>query len=124
MSNKALNTPEFVSEACKHDSDKPQLGLISHAALTEEAAVMGYGATKYERDNWRKGMAWSRAIDAALRHIHAFNDGEDFDPETEHHHLAHARCNLAFLIEYASTHPDLDDRHKTRALKRRKEDGC
>ena len=85
--------------------------------MIEEALVMGFGEKKYGRDNWRQGMAWSRLIDAALRHIHAFNDGEDFDRETGYHHLAHARCCLAFLIEYYTTHPEKDDRHGSQAGK-------
>ena len=99
--------------ASKHDLGKAPLSLIPVSALLEEAAVMGYGEKKYGRDNWRNGMHWSRALDAAQRHILAFQDGEDFDPETGLHHLAHARCNMAFLIEYALTHPELDDRHKS-----------
>ncbi|MBK8467617.1 MAG: hypothetical protein IPL32_17525 [Chloracidobacterium sp.] len=100
-----------VKEATKHDASKATLGLIPQSALIQEALVMAYGENKYGRDNWRGGMAWSRLIDAALRHTLAFNAGETFDKETGIHHLAHARCNLAFLIEYMTTHPELDDRY-------------
>lgn len=100
----------------KHDAGKAPLGLIPRSALNAEAMVMAFGAEKYSRDNWRSGIRWSRLIDAALRHITAYNDGEDTDEETGLSHLAHARCCLAFLIEYAQTHPEMDDRHgnKTR----------
>lgn len=96
--------------ANKFDSDKPPIGLIPSSAMLEEAMVMGYGEKKYGRDNWRQGMEWGRLIDAALRHVLAFKEGHDFDPETGLHHLAHARCCMAFLIEYYITHPELDDR--------------
>ncbi len=95
----------------KHDQGKAPISLIARSALEEEAQVMAFGAKKYGRDNWRQGLAWSRCVDASLRHIIAFADGEDKDPETGLSHLAHARCCLAFLTEYASSHPDLDDRH-------------
>lgn len=99
-----------LQQANKFDFDKPPVGLIPSSAMLEEAMVMGHGEKKYGRDNWRQGMAWCRLIDATMRHILAFKEGEDFDPETSLHHLAHARCNLAFLIEYYTTHPELDDR--------------
>jgi hypothetical protein len=94
----------------KDDLGKPRMGLISDFALLQEALVMTFGARKYAAHNWRGGIAWSRLIDAALRHIHAFNSGEEFDPETGLSHLAHARCCLAFLLEYTQTHRELDDR--------------
>lgn len=96
--------------ALKYDSGKPPLGLIPRSALVWEAAVMGFGASKYGRDNWRKGMEWSRLVDAALRHITAFNAGEDIDPESGLHHLGHARCCLAFLAEYVDKQLGTDDR--------------
>ena len=95
----------------KYDAGKSRIGLISDFATYQEAAVMTYGAKKYADHNWRGGMKWSRLIDAALRHIHAFNAGENMDPETGLSHLAHARCCLAFLLEYSQTHPELDDRY-------------
>lgn len=99
-----------AKEGVKHDTGKTRLGLISPYALLMEAKVMTFGAHKYAAHNWRKGMDWSRLIDAALRHITAFNAGEDNDPETGLPHLAHARCCLAFLLEYSKTRPELDDR--------------
>lgn len=101
----------------KHDQGKAPISLIARSALEKEAAVMAFGASKYGRDNWRSGIAWSRCLDAALRHIIAFVDGEENDPETGICHLAHARCNLAFLIEYQKTHPELDDRHGSKTGK-------
>ena len=101
----------------KFDNGKPPLGLIPRQALEAEAQVLAFGAEKYGRDNWRGGMAWSRLLDAALRHITAFVDGEDLDPETGLSHLAHARCCLAFLITYAELGLGTDDRHTGRTVK-------
>lgn len=100
------------SYAVKDDAFKPQLGLIPKAALDEEAAVFAFGSTKYDVHNWRKGMPWSKMINAALRHLTSFNDGDDFDNESALHHLAHVRACCAFLIEWTTTHPELDDRYK------------
>ena len=101
----------------KFDAGKPPLGLIPRQALEAEAQVMAFGANKYGRDNWRGGMDWTRLSDAALRHITAFVDGEDVDPETGLPHLAHARCCLAFLLAYSELELGRDDRHHRRAVK-------
>lgn len=101
-----------VGSGVKHDSGKPPLDLLPTKGLIEIAKVMGEGKKKYGAQNWRNGMAWSRLVGAILRHVTAFNDGEDKDPETGLSHLAHAGCGILFLLEYISTHPTLDDRYK------------
>jgi hypothetical protein len=105
-----LNVKE-ATVGIKFDNEKAPISLINRRALEAEAQVMAYGAKKYARHNWRKGFESSRLLDAALRHIIAYADGEDTDPETGLSHLAHARCCLAFQIELEVTRPDLDDRH-------------
>lgn len=95
----------------KHDADKPPIGLIPRVALEKEALVLKYGASKYGTYNWRGGMKYSRLTDAALRHIIAFIDGEDLDPETGISHIAHARCSLGFLLEYIDKELGEDDRY-------------
>lgn len=104
-----------VKQANKFDAGKAPISLISRRAIEEEAKVMAFGLKKYGAHNWRKGMEWSRCIDAGLRHLLAFADGEDLDPETGLSHLAHARCCLAFLLDYEKSHPKMDDRHGKKA---------
>ena len=98
--------------AMKFDSDKLPVNLLSTEALNQTAAVLKFGADKYHAHNWRDGFAWSRPLAAAMRHIMAFNDGEDKDPESGLSHLAHAACCIMFLLEFEKTHPELDDRYK------------
>lgn len=47
-----------------------------------------------------------------MRHITAFNDGEDLDPESGQSHLYHAMCCLAFVGTYQATKTGTDDRHQ------------
>lgn len=98
--------------ALKFDQDKLPLHLLSTEAMNQTAAVLKFGAKKYAEHNWRKGFAWSRPLAAAMRHITAFNDGEDKDPESGLSHLAHAACCIMFLLEFEKTHQELDDRYK------------
>lgn len=99
-------------KAIKFDAGKPPMGLLSRTALEEVAKVMDFGAKKYAAHNWRNGFDWSRTLDAAARHLYAFIDGEDKDPESGLSHLAHAMCCLMFTLEFEKTHPELDDRWK------------
>jgi len=98
--------------ALKFDQDKLPLNLLSSEAMNQTAAVLKFGAQKYAEHNWRKGFSWSRPLAAAMRHLAAFNDGEDKDPESGLSHLAHAACCIMFLLEFEKTHPELDDRYK------------
>ncbi len=101
-----------MSEGKKFDQDKPRMDLLDTEALTQIARVMGMGAKKYGDHNWRGGLAWSRVIGAAMRHLTAFNNGEDLDPESGLSHLAHLGCCVMFLLNYTKTHQKLDDRFK------------
>lgn len=102
-------------EGIKHDDGKLPLGLIPPEAQLAEAAILRHGAAKYGKHNWRKGLEYSRVIDAALRHIMAWIGGEDLDAESGLSHLAHARCCLGFLIAYEASGPQNDDRHRINA---------
>lgn len=103
---------DLPTHAVKFDQDKLPLHLLSTEALNQTAAVLKFGADKYAAHNWRKGFAWSRPLAAAMRHLTAFNDGEDKDPESGLSHLAHAACCIMFLLEFEKTHQHLDDRYK------------
>ncbi len=98
--------------ALKFDGGKLPLHLLSTEAMNQTAAVLAFGAEKYAEHNWRKGFVWSRPLSAAMRHITAFNAGEDKDPESGLSHLAHAACCIMFLLEFEKTHKELDDRYK------------
>lgn len=84
----------------KHDSGKPVMGAVPPSALLAVARVLTFGAEKYGRDNWQKVENLEvRYLDAALRHINAYQRGEKADPESGESHLAHAVCSLMFMLE-------------------------
>jgi hypothetical protein len=101
-----------MSEGLKYDTGKIPLELLPPEALTEIAKVLAFGAQKYGRHNWRKGMAWFRLIGAILRHLFAWMRGEDKDPESGLSHLAHAGCDILFLMAYEIKGIGTDDRYK------------
>jgi hypothetical protein len=87
------------------------MSLIPPEALLEIAKVFDFGARKYSPNNWRGGLAYSRVLSAALRHINSWNSGIDRDDETGLNHLAHAAVNLMFLIAFQETNLGQDDRY-------------
>lgn len=98
--------------ATKLDYGKPRMDLLSRSALEEISKVLGFGATKYGPNDWKRGMDWSRLYGAALRHLTAHMDGEDLDPESGLSHLAHLGCCVMFLLEYERKGVGQDDRYK------------
>lgn len=84
--------------------------LIPVGPLTQVATHYGVGAEKYADRNWERGVDWSLNYAAMQRHANAFWSGEDRDPETGTPHLAAVVFHAFALMEYAATHPELDDR--------------
>lgn len=108
-------TPEAMATGgVKYDADKPRMDLLDAYAIEQLALVLAFGAKKYDSHNWRKGIAKSRLIAAALRHLFAYLRGEDKDPETGLSHAAHAMCCCMFLLGLEHR-TELDDRWKESA---------
>lgn len=87
-----------LSEGVKHDGDKPMMGLLPWGPLREVAKVLTFGARKYAPNNWKKVTPPSRYFDAALRHLAAYEEGEDDDEESGLSHLAHAASCLLIAL--------------------------
>lgn len=87
-------------EFLKNDSGKPTFELIPFELLADVNKVLEHGRRTYGANNWRKpeGFKMSRCFNALLRHMFAWWRGEDLDPQTHICHLAHAMCNLLFLM--------------------------
>ena len=83
----------------KHDQDKPQFRLIPPKAELAFAKVLTMGAKKYAPDNWKQ-IEPHRYVDALMRHLNAFRQGEATDPESGEHHMAHIMCCAAFILEH------------------------
>jgi hypothetical protein len=98
--------------ATKHDQSKVRVDLLPTKPLLMISEVLGFGAEKYAAHNWRGGFEQSRLIGAAMRHLLAYNDGEDTDPESGLSHLAHLGCCVLFLLEHQATGIGTDDRYR------------
>jgi len=84
----------------KNDADKLRMDLIPTEATHALAAVLTMGAKKYDDNNWREGIKYSRLVGALKRHLTAWESGEVYDEESQLNHMAHVLCNAAFLIAF------------------------
>lgn len=100
-----------MEKALKFDEEKPRMDLVPAGAQSEIAKVFTFGAKKYADHNWRKGFKWSRLIASLERHIAAFKEGEDNDPESGMPHMAHAGCCVMMLLEHQLKKYGTDDRY-------------
>lgn len=101
----------------RFNADKPDFSLLPLVTLVDEVRVWMWGREKYAAWNWAKGMPWSAAFASCMRHLTAWQAGEDTDPESGLPHLAHAMCNLRMLTLYAETYREGDDRPPREYLK-------
>lgn len=76
----------------------------------EIGRAFDYGARKYGRNNWQKGMSWSRCLNSGRRHLFAWWRGEVYDKESGIHHLALLTCSIMFLFVYERDKLGKDDR--------------
>ena len=94
---------------------KVPLGLIPPHAMEQTAWVHKLGADKYGAWNWREtGVCASTYVNAILRHLNAWRDGEDLDPESGISHLAHVACSANILMDAGYCGKLQDDRNTTR----------
>lgn len=100
-----------MNKGIKNDNGKPQITLIPKDAIWGMANAFGYGAGKYGRHNFRAGIAFSRLADAAQRHLTAYMEGENNDPESGLSHLDHAMASLAMLKFMDVNRKEMDDRY-------------
>lgn len=75
--------------------------------------AMGDGARKYGPFNWRASpVSTSTYVNAAMRHLISWWDGEEAAADSGVHHLAHAASCLAILMDAEANGCLQDDRPK------------
>lgn len=98
---------------------KPDLSLVTRAMMEAIAAALKNGVAKYGRNNWRstpvKALVYTAA---AMRHIKAWEDGEDFAPDSGVHHLDHAIASLAIMRDAEAFGTLVDNRVLGRGRRR------
>lgn len=102
---KLTNPKDFVG------SSKLPLHLWPETATATGCLGLLDGALKYGRLNWREtGVRASIYVDAVRRHLAAWFEGEDLDPDSGLPHMSHALACLAILVDAEAAGKLNDDR--------------
>ena len=101
-----------VNQALRYNKGKPQLSYTPLALMEAVSHVMEFGASKYERDNWKKGFPYLSLVDSLQRHLMAWSEGEDVDPESGLNHMWHVACNVGFICHQLKHGIGTDNRPK------------
>lgn len=99
-------------EMMRFNSGKHRLTLIPASFGRYTAAVLEYGAIKYNTNNWRRGGPWTAIMDSLQRHLDSFREGENCDEESGLPHLAHVCFNVMALVEFYDKGIGTDDRFR------------
>lgn len=95
-------------------STKVSLSKFPAVGIVHGAHAMMDGAAKYGAYNWRaKKVGASIYVDAAMRHIAAWFEGEELAKDSQVHHLGHAIACCAILLDAQETGNLIDDRPVT-----------
>lgn len=92
MSGKETNPKDAIGVR------KAPLSCVPMNVVAELGVAMLEGASKYGRHNWREaGVRSSVYFDAAMRHLIAWWEGEDTDPDSGLPHVIKAMATLTVL---------------------------
>lgn len=76
------------------------LSVIPSTAILELGKAMQNGAGKYGAFNWRDNKISSSVyMDACMRHLLSWWDGEEIAEDSGVHHLGHAMACLALVLD-------------------------
>lgn len=86
------------------------MALSSGSSYWRECAnAFEYGARKYAKWNWVKGMQWSVPLGCIGRHSLDVFSGEERDKESGLLHVGHIMCNIVMLKAYLTGFPEGND---------------
>lgn len=100
------------------------LSVVPPASILREAEAMHYGAHLAPRKDGTKGYGpynWRDDpvevmiyVDACMRHLFAYVDGEGTDPESGVTHLGHAKACLGIIVDAEANGTLIDNRPAVR----------
>ncbi len=105
MSIKPSNPKDLIG------SDKLPLHLVPTTMIAMSCIAFLNGALKYGRANWRRaGVRSSIYVDAAKRHLDAWFEGEECDPDDGVPNLAVALACIGIIVDAQAADMLTDDR--------------
>jgi hypothetical protein len=98
--------PAVKPHGTRYNDGKLQWSMAEMKALEPMIRVLMFGAMKYERNNWKKGLKLDEILDSLQRHYVAILSGEANDTESGLPHIGHLLCNAMFYSYFTEVKPD------------------
>ena len=105
-----LEKNQIKGEAVRYDFMKLRWDLLPTDAIEKIVEIYTHGSIKYSSNNWRAGFSWRRCIGSLMRHLNAFNNGEDIDEDSGALHLSQVAWNAITLLWFQLYDKGTDDR--------------
>lgn len=104
-------TPDTTNPKDLLGAKKPRLSLVPPSGFVYAALAMANGADKYGPYNWREKKVQTMIyLEAAMRHILSYQDGEENAKDSGAPHLGHALACLLIIIDAKETGNLVDNR--------------
>ncbi len=87
---------EFNLRGNRYNEGKIKWSLVDFKSIESLPRVLEFGAKKYSRDQWKKGLDKKEILESSMRHLTAIMDGEENDPESGLPHSGHIYANTMF----------------------------
>lgn len=104
-----LHQNESVQKSQRHNKGKIQTREVDPDFILGIGEVLTKSREKYDAFNWQKDTPFSVPYESLMRHLMAFQKGEEIDSESGCHHLLHVATNVMFLY-YHRNNIKMDDR--------------
>jgi hypothetical protein len=104
-----IQTSDLIQESKRYNAGKIQTREVDPDFIMGIGEVLTKSRAKYEAFNWQKDTPFSVPYESLLRHLMAFQKGEELDKESGCHHLLHVATNIMFLY-YHRNNVKMDDR--------------
>ena len=98
-----------VNKSARYNEGKIQTREVYPAFILGIGDVLTKSREKYEAFNWCRPTKLSTPYESLMRHLMAFQMGEDFDKESGKHHLLHCATNLMFMYYHVINNPNESD---------------
>lgn len=96
---KILHDTEAKMDNFLYPKRKPDFTYLEYDLMLPIVEVFMFGAEKYGRNDWKTSTTLEDNVEACMRHILKFNQGEILDSESKLIHLAHACTRLLMAIK-------------------------
>lgn len=108
-----MTTKKKLDPKAVPGSKKIQVHLVPPSLIQAAANAYEQGAIKYGAYNWRESdeVRVSTYVAAAIRHLQAFQDGENMVPDNpKAHHLGAVIASIGIIIDATAAGTLIDDR--------------